>query len=270
MIKLTNQKLTISGHIIEYDFMDQPIKYGSNPSRKPPSPRTGKPTTPEKDRLETSINRAKANVRRLVNSNAHKWVNSDGQSYLPIFITLTFKNDIKDLKYASDCFKTAIQRLNYFVSGGSKKHILHYIAITEFQDKNRDGVIHYHVLFFNLPFIKQIYDEIKRIWRHGNVNVKSVRQVKNLGYYMVKYMSKNLTDGRLKGRKKYFSSKGLKKSQTLYDPDLIDLVVDLMPSKCNTGSFSWDNSYCGKITRTTFDVKDEPKALAWLYALVLK
>jgi len=74
MIKLTNQKLTISGHIIEYDFMDQPIKYGSNPSRKPPSPRTGKPTTPEKDRLETSINRAKANVRRLVNSNAHKWV----------------------------------------------------------------------------------------------------------------------------------------------------------------------------------------------------
>ena len=270
MIKLTNQKLTISGHIVEHDIMTQPIKYGSNPNRKPPAPKTGKPITPEKDRLETSINRAKASVRRLVNANAHEWIKPDGKSYLPIFITLTFKDDVKNLKYASDCFKTAIQRLNYFVSGGSKKHILHYLAITEFQDKNRNGVIHYHVLFFNLPFIQQIYDEIKRIWRHGNVNVKSVKLVKNLGRYMVKYMAKNLTDGRLKGHKKYFSSKGLKKSQVLYDEDLINLVIDLIPTKCNTGSSSWNNPHCEKITRTTYDVKDDPKALAWLYALVLK
>lgn len=266
-MQFTNQKITIAGHIVEYDIMEQPIKYGPDNHKKHKS--TGKTlSTPEENEI-SSANRAKSAVRRLVNSNAHKWLKENGTSYLPIFITLTFEDDIRDLDIASGFFKVAMQRLNYFV-GGSKKHFLHYIAVTEFQDKTREGVIHYHVLFFNLPFIEKVYDEIKRIWRHGNINVKSVRNVKDLGRYMVKYMTKNLKDGRLKGRKKYFASKGLKRWTVLYEKDLVSLIVEMLPEQCKIGTSSWDNPHCKKITRTTYNVQSNPEALAWLYALVLK
>jgi len=265
-MQFTNQKITIAGHIVEYDFMEQPIKYGPDNRKKHTS--TGHPlSTPEENEI-SSANRAKSAVRRLVNSNAHKWLKANGTSYLPIFVTFTFEDDIRDLDIASSFFKVAMQRLNYFV-GGSKKHFLHYIAVTEFQDKTREGVIHYHVLFFNLPFIEKVYDEIKRIWRHGNINVKSVRNVKDLGRYMVKYMTENLKDGRLKGRKKYFASKGLKRWTVLYEKDLVSLIVELLPEETKMNTVSFDNKHCGKITRTTYDVRNDPKALAWLFDLVL-
>lgn len=266
-MQFTNQKITIAGHIVEYDVMEQPIKYGPN-NRKKYAP-TGKPLSSPEDNELSSANRAKAAVRRLVNSNAHKWRKENGTSYLPIFVTLTFEDDIRDLDTAHNLFKVAMQRLNYFVGGGSKKHFLHYVAVTEFQDKTREGVIHYHVLFFNLPFIEKVYDEIKRIWQHGNINVKSVCNIKDLGKYMVKYMTKNLKDGRLKGRKKYFASKGLKRWTVLYEKDLVSLVVEILPEETKMNTVSFDNKHCGKITRTTYDTKNDPKALAWLFDLVL-
>lgn len=266
-MEFVNQKITIAGHIIEYDTMEQPIKIGTNyhRKRKPSS----KPISTPEEREASSANRAKTAVRRLVNANAHKWLKPVGGSYLPIFVTLTFEEDMRDLVSANALFTTAMQRLNYFV-GGSKKHCLHYIAVTEFQDKTRAGVIHYHVLFFNLPFIERAYDEIRRIWRHGNTNVRSVRNVKDLGRYMVKYMTKNLKDGRLKGHKKYFASKGLKRWTVLYEKDLVSLIVEMLPDQCKIGTSTWDSPHCKKITRTTYNMQSNPEALAWLHTLVLQ
>lgn len=268
---IANKKLTIAGDIVEYDVFEYPVKHGPTNRKRPK--RLGKPPdTPSSEESEaSSANRAKAALRHLVNANAHKWIRPDSKPYLPIFITFTFKDDIRDLEIANKIFTTAMRRLNYFVGRGSKEHILHYVAVTEFQDENRDGVVHYHVLFFNLPFIDRVYDEINRVWRYGNVNVKSVRNVHDLGRYMVKYMSKNLKDGRLKGRKKYFSSKGLKRWHIIYDKDTIELMIESMiPPECKVSENSWDNKYCKKIKRTTYNVKEHPEALAWLYALVLK
>jgi hypothetical protein len=81
-------------------------------------------------------------------------------------------------------------------------------------------------------------------------------------------MTKNLKDGRLKGRKKYFASKGLKRWTVLYEKDLVSLVVELLPEETKMNTVSFDNKHCGKITRTTYDVKNDPKALAWLFDLV--
>lgn len=266
-MQFASQKITIAGDIVEHDVLDQPVKYGPTNRKKYAS--TSKPVSSPEENEESSANRAKAAVRRLVNANAYKWLKPTGQPYLPIFVTFTFEEDIRDLDIANNIFTIAMKRLNYFVNKGLKTHCLHYVAITEFQDKTREGVIHYHVLFFNLPFIAQVYDEIKRIWQHGNINVKSVRNVRDLGKYMVKYMTKNLKDGRLKGRKKYFASKGLKRWRVIYEKDLVELMVEMIPESCKVNTVSFDNKHCKKITRTTYNVKDDSKALAWYYDLVL-
>ncbi len=262
------QKIVLSGDIVEYETMELPVFVGTNYHKKPN--RGGTPLSSPEDNELKSAHRAKASVRRLVNANTRKWLKENGQPYLPIFITFTFKEDIRNLDQANELFTQFIQRLNYFVGKGDKKHLLQYIAITEFQDENRNGVIHYHVLFFNLRFIERVYDEIKRVWKWGNTNIKSVRNIRDLGRYLVKYMVKSMQDGRLKGRKKYFASHGLQRPRTLYDKDLVELIVEMIPKDCGLNTASWPNKFCKQITRTTFDVAKHPEALAWLYALVLK
>ncbi len=87
---------------------------------------------------------------------------------------------------------------------------------------------------------------------------------------MVKYMSKNLKDGRLKGRKKYFASKGPKRWDIIYDETLVDLIINMLPNDAKVNTSSWDSPHCKQITRTTYNIHKDPQALAWLYNLVLQ
>lgn len=269
-MKLTFEKITLSGHILEHDITGKPIFYGvtSEPRRKKRVDKS--PISSPEDNELKSAHRAKATVRRLVNSNAYKWNKPSGKPFTPIFATFTFKEDIRDVDKASIIFTSFIQRLNYFVSGGTKKHFLHYISVTEFQDKNRDGVIHFHVLLFNLRYIDKVYDEIKRVWKYGHVNIQSVKKIKDLGKYLVKYMIKSMRDGRLKGHKKYFASRGLYRPQVIYDSNTVDFIVGQLPQKAKISTASWENKYCKKITRTTYNLMEYPEAIDWVRHLVLK
>ena len=144
----------------------------------------------KKQQLKFSINRTKTEIRRLINSNPH----------LNKFITLTFAENITDLKTANYIFNQFIKRISYrYVD-------FEYIAVPEFQKR---GAVHYHLLC-NLPYIEA--DELSQIWRQGFVKINKVDEVNNLGAYMSKYLGKELFAGRMFGKKKFFRSQSLSES----------------------------------------------------------
>src|SRR5690625_6245854 len=97
----------------------------------------------DKQNLQYSLSRTIRNLRRTINANVGQW-----GDYFPKFMTLTFKQNIKDHKTANDEFKKFIQRLNYRVTG-QKRAVLKYTAVVE---RQRREAIHYHVIFYNLPY----------------------------------------------------------------------------------------------------------------------
>ena len=60
------------------------------------------------------------------------------------FMTLTFKDNIQDVKYTNVEFKKFIKRLNYYLYN-EKKQNLKYLAVWE---KQKRGAIHYHIIFW--------------------------------------------------------------------------------------------------------------------------
>ncbi len=80
----------------------------------------------------------------------------------------------------------------------------------EFQKR---GAVHYHAVYFNLRPINQRNEfktgDFASFWEHGHIKVKKIAEIPNVGNYMTKYMTKDGTDRRLVGRKKYFATRGL-------------------------------------------------------------
>ncbi|WP_456300741.1 rolling circle replication-associated protein [Vallitalea okinawensis] len=156
-------------------------------------------------------------------------------------MTLTFddnkvngKFDITDVQQCNDQFRKFIMRFNYQVRKEDENYKLRYVAVMEFQDENNRGAIHYHCIFFNMPFIK--WDVFKdKIWKLGGVWLDCIGKkdglyinkdredmtaqntsdrLKNVGAYITKtmqYMLKEENIVRLAGEKSYLCSKGLDK-----------------------------------------------------------
>ncbi len=113
-------------------------------------------------------------------------------------MTLTFADNITDLKIANYKFNQFVKRMTYRFKN------FEYFAVPEFQKR---GAVHYHILC-NLPYIEM--DALEYIWGHGHVNIRKVNKVNNFGAYMSKYLGKELFSGRMFGKKKFFRSQSLK------------------------------------------------------------
>lgn len=121
------------------------------------------------------------------------------------FMTLTFKENIQDISYTNYEFVKFIKRFNYHLYH-VKTQCLKYVAVWE---KQKRGAIHYHIIFFDLPFIKT--REIQDIWGHGFVKINKidVDSKDNRGRYVSKYFSKDVDDKTYK-QKSFFKSQNLK------------------------------------------------------------
>lgn len=121
------------------------------------------------------------------------------------FLTLTFKENIQDITITNREFKYFIQRLNYFIYQ-TKTQKLKYIATWE---KQKRGAIHYHVIFFDFPYIAK--EKLQDLWTHGFIKINriDVDSKENRGRYLSKYFGKDLE---LKEHKKkaFFKSQNLK------------------------------------------------------------
>ena len=84
------------------------------------------------------------------------------------FMTLTFKENIQDITYTNYEFNKFIKRLNFYLYH-EKKQKLKYLAVWENQKR---GAIHYHIIFFDFPFIKT--KDLQEIWGHGFVKINKI------------------------------------------------------------------------------------------------
>lgn len=157
----------------------------------------------KKEIRKNNLNRSFMLLTDLVLSN---------RSNLKTFITLTFKDNIKDLTYANKTFNNYCKAV--------RKHYpdFMYIGVPEFQKR---GAVHYHILTnLSLDACKAFrlqdneenkYDAIQ--WSHGFSSVFDLSMTDekfNISAYMGKYFFKDI-DNRLFGRQKVLRSQNCKK-----------------------------------------------------------
>lgn len=165
----------------------------------------------EGKRRISSVRRARQAVFRLVEANVR-----EHGDYRPIFFTLTFKENIENLRKANRFFKEFIRKLNRIVPSR-----IRYVIVPEFQDR---GAIHYHGVFFNLPFID--IKKFEKLWGHGFIDIQVSRRIRSTGAYLAKYLTKEYFDERLYGEKAFFCSRGLIRPIHIYEDSEIDRILN--------------------------------------------
>ncbi len=198
----------------------------------------------EKNR-EVSLMRARRDLRRIVNANVDQW----GDDVTCKFVTLTFKDNVKDVDLANYEFRQFIKRLNYKVYG-EKCSNLKYTAVVEFQER---GAVHYHVIFYNLPYTKA--DVIEEVWGNGFIKINKIDDIDNVGAYVCKYLTKGQDDERLRGRKCYFNSRGLFKPVVIEDKKKIETIKKSLSDEFMTVSTQYENEHLGKISYRQYNMK---------------
>lgn len=143
------------------------------------------------------------------------------------FVTLTFRDEMEDVADANYLFNKFIKRLKYKLGKDVK-----YIAVWERTKKNR---IHYHLIVFDLKFMK--WKDLESVWKHGFVKINDVSHVErcNVGRYISKYFSKEL-DVKDMHKKAFFTSRNLKKPKkiTLQSPEELNNLIDTSNTSYST------------------------------------
>ena len=227
----TRQKLKITGDIYQFSsfynefFVGKRLFRNSKKAKLVYEGEQQPVKETEEEIRQRTFRRAKKKLVDYINTNVFAWFDNNGLVFPGIFLTLTFAENLTDIEIGNNEFTAFIRRLNYEITGSIKAY-LKYVVVIEFQKR---GAVHYHAIFFNLPFIEK--KRIEEIWGNGWIKVKAIDEVKDVGFYVTKYMSKNFDDQRLKGHKCYFVSDGLIKPTIVYFEELINLVKTFLPDK---------------------------------------
>lgn len=241
MKRLVNKKAIISGDILEFYEYERGILKGA-------ASKGGRHNIcvdddkKEKNKADVCY-RARKTLRRLVNSN----IGCYGRDFTAKFVTLTFREHVTDLKTANYEFTKFMKRLNYEIFN-TKKSNLRYIVVPEFTKKGR---IHYHVIFFNIPYIKA--DLVAEIWGHGFIKINAIDQVDNVGAYVSKYITKD--NDKIQGMKSYFASRGLLKPIEIENEKEVQNLADSVPFEKLVYENSFSNEYTGIITYKQYNLK---------------
>lgn len=153
-------------------------------------------------KADFSTKRARETVYRLAEANRARH-----GDFKAIFFTLTSKDQIKDYRESNKKIKGFIRRLSLHVGYGVK-----YIIVPEL---HKTGAIHYHGIFFNLPFIEIKFFRYK-LWKHGYVDLQIPKKIKSTSAYIAKYMTKSYHAETPLNTKLYFCSRGLFRPETTF------------------------------------------------------
>lgn len=257
----TDSKITIAGNFIDILRYGRKIWHGQLPKSRPSSGERKR--SKNGSRCESSIFRAKGNLKKLINANAWQWFDENGKVFIPIFLTLTFAENVTDTKIANYEFTKFIQRFNYEII--HKKSYLQYSVVIEFQKR---GAVHYHLVFYNLPFIKDLKNKLIKIWGNGFTNYRKIKNIKNVGSYMCKYMTKELDGTKLYGQKCYFSSRGLHKPVTKNNPGVGEYILAFLPSSTMVYEKIFDSKYCKSVHYRQYDLTNEQELKKTLLAFI--
>lgn len=156
---------------------------------------------------------------------------------------------------------------------------LKYLAVIEYQKR---GAIHYHMLC-NLnkdmfPGNDEPSARLKdytnkeilfsdNVWCNGLCNIKNITKVDNLGAYIIKYITKEMTTQ--KNKKKYLKSNNLLKGEVignkvltqeeLENKDRVDIggIVESYRDRLPVYTSSYHNDFWGKITYREYNLDRE-------------
>lgn len=177
---------------------------------------------------QDNAKRASMAFRRIIASNL------EGPDK-PLLVTLTYRDNITDLKESYRHLSSFIQSLRHKFGKAFK-----YACVPEFQKR---GAVHYHALFWGLPeevfLLERKTREISGLWGWGHVFMKQTDGHKKLSFYLSKYMTKAFIDPRLKNQKGYVASRNIKKPTiiknisstglwTIFDEYMIDTKESLV------------------------------------------
>lgn len=171
------------------------------------------------------------------------------------FITLTYAENMRDLDRADDDFKKFIKRLKYRY----KIKGLKYLAVRERQKR---GAIHFHILCdWDIELLGESHTrELERfigekVWGFGFVDIKAIGHVDNVGAYLIKYMTKNLSLELYKNKKLYLCSKGLKRPME-YKESEAEAIIKFyeLENKKEVFTNSYESEYLGTITYKEFNL----------------
>lgn len=260
-LKVVHQKIVHAGDVIELYHYEKPVVMGFSQATGHDKTRNENMAASQRQLLDQdnkrrSLHRSKQTITRLINANLGKHGQQDK------FVTLTFKENIVDHQVANEEFRKFIKRLNYKVS--KKQSGLLYIAVAERQER---GAIHFHCVFFNLPYIA--HSELLKIWNksqyNGAVNVKAIEKGGNVGAYIVKYIQKdflavrfgegNLSSQKAKGQKLYFRSQHLLKptETALSEERMAEILGELaLNEDYEMRYFEQENTHRGKVSYWQF------------------
>ncbi len=269
----SNQSLKLSGFDLKLSRFEKSIMIGNRRFKKKEYDDGIKRLEKEKlspDEIrKKTLKRAKNKVIDLMLSNAWHWKKRNGKAYLPIFITFTFRDNVTELDYANKEFTKFIRRLSYNIRG--KISFLKYLAVIEFQERS---AIHYHVVFFNLPWIDRICDKMRDEWRkcvgEGSARVESVKSVKGMIGYLTKYLTKSSNDDRLLARKSYFPSRGLKQPIRCSSEEVINLVRPILPDKAQYDFYEYENEFLKRTEIYCYNLRKYPKVYKKIKEEILK
>lgn len=219
---INNQKVIISGGMVEIYSADENI-FAIGLEKKPRG--SGGSITPlSKEEQE------KKDKKNMLQS-YHTFIRIAAANFSPgdsIFVTLTFADtndfDVANVDECNERFECAMKRFRRKLGKAFS-----YSVTIEFQDRNGRGAVHYHMLM-NLPFVQ--HSLLREMWGYGGVYVKKVQNTLEAINYLAKYMRKGELDERLRGRKKFWGSRNLKKPREMYGDVVTTLreIIDALPS----------------------------------------
>lgn len=208
-LKSYNVKTVETPTTIEvWEYINEPVIYSSNVDKDNSINKNIDKTENNDNEILSAIKQYDSIKRKQKHYQEMRWIiarivdcNFDNKTK---FMTLTFKDNIQDITYTNYEFNKFIKRLNFRLYH-DKKQKLKYIAVWE---KQKRGAIHYHIIFFDFPYIK--LKELQEIWGHGFVKINKidVDSKDNRGRYVSKYFSKDIDERNYK-QKAFFKSRNL-------------------------------------------------------------
>jgi len=231
LVKFSHKRLVVSGESFELYVYEKPFSYNWPPMTRNTGARASARAKPRRaDNLANSRRR----IQRLIEANMYAY----GQ--VPKFITYTFAENVTNLDDANRAWNVYMSKMR--PAFGKLK----YLVVVEFQKR---GAVHFHVVFFNLGYVKNIKRRFQKMWGNGWVKVIALGHVQSVGRYVAKYLTEDTHDERLIGRKAYFTSRGLAQPEEFRNEDNVEQwteehwgdIVDAETSK------TWPSERFGRV-----------------------
>ncbi|MBO0997201.1 hypothetical protein IOC57_05405 [Bacillus sp. SD075] len=209
--------------------------------------------------IKKGINRARKQIRRLLECNF-----TDQYAFVTLTFTPSKEIDLTDIKSCNKMFADFKKRLAYYLKTNNLPDFK-YLGVTEFQDKKRQGAIHYH-LVCNLTDIPS--DTLQQLWQYGWVNKAITLSNAVANEKIAFYLNKGITDPRLNGHKRYFHSYGLKKPITLEiknPAEFYNYLDDCQPTLTDGNTFH--SPYTGETKYEQYYVENTKELLEYVQEL---